>query len=349
MNILQIEDEPWDSGIAHYALTLSAQLRRLGHQVHFWGRVGSPLLDEARRSGLRALGLRRPWSRLRGLRAELRATGIELVNAHTGTGHALAAALAAGSGAALVRTRGDARPAAKHPLARLLARRTAAYIAANSAIARQLTAAFPGARVATVFQGIAAGPALPLPEEPVFGLLGRLDPVKGHETALQALALLRREHPEARLRVVGGAAQPRREALEARAKALGLEACVRFTGFVPDAAAELARCRVGVVASTGSEAVSRAALEWMAAGRPVAASRVGCLPDLVEEGATGFLFPPGDSAALTGVLARFLREPALAGRMGAAARRRYEERFSLERFGAETLKVYGKAIRSVPS
>jgi glycosyltransferase involved in cell wall biosynthesis len=52
---------------------------------------------------------------------------------------------------------------------------------------------------------------------------------------------------------------------------------------------------------------------------------------------------------LTGVLARFLREPALAGRMGAAARRRYEERFSLERFGAETLKVYGKAIRSVPS
>lgn len=349
MRILQIEDEPWDSGIAHYALTLSSQLQRLGHEVSFWGRAGSPLISAAQRAGLRARGLRRPWSSLHGLRAQVRAAGIELINAHTGSGHALAAALAAMTTVAVVRTRGDARPVAKHPLARLLARRTDAYIAANSAIARELAAAFWGSRVATVFQGIAAGPALPLPEDCVFGLLGRLDPVKGHETLLRAAALLKKDHPAIRLRAVGGGAPLRRTQLESRARALGLEGCVEFTGFAADVPAELARCRVGVVASTGSEAVSRAALEWMAAGRPLVATAVGGLPDLVDEGVTGFLLPPGDPQSLARALARFLEQPALAERLGGAARRVFEERFSLERFGAETMKVYGQVLGHLPS
>jgi glycosyltransferase involved in cell wall biosynthesis len=349
MRILQIEDEPWDSGLAHYALTLSAELQRLGQEVHFWGRAGSPLLDTAARAGLRVRGLDRPWSGLHRLRAQVRAAGIELINAHTGGSHALAAALAAMMRVAVVRTRGDARPAAKHPLAQLLARRTDAYIAANSAIARELAAAFPGCAVATVFQGIAAGPALPLPADCVFGLLGRLDPVKGHETLLQAAALVKKDHPAARWRAMGGGTPQRREQLESRARALGLEGCVEFTGFVADVPAELARCRVGVVASIGSEAVSRAALEWMAAGRPLAAAAVGCLPDLVEEGQTGLLVPPGDPQALARALARFLEQPSLAGRMGGAARRVFEERFSRERFGAETMKVYERTLARLSS
>ncbi len=349
MKILHIEDEPWDSGIAHYALTLCAQLARLGHEVHFWGRRGSPLVRAAERAGLRTRGLRRPWASLHRLRASLRTAGIELINAHTGSGHALAAALAALTRVAVVRTRGDARPAAKHPLARLLARRTHAFIAANSVIARELASAFPWARVATVFQGIAAGPALPLPGFPVFGLLGRLDPVKGHDDFLKAAALTRAAHPAASFRAVGGGAPLRRSQLEGRAKSLGLQGSCVFAGFAADVPAELARCRVGVVASVGSEAVSRAALEWMAAGRPVVATSVGCLPDLVEDGVNGFLVPPADPAALARAMRRFLAEPALAERLGAAARRRFEERYSLERFADETLKVYGQFIRPVPS
>jgi glycosyltransferase involved in cell wall biosynthesis len=345
VRILQIEDEPWDSGIAHYALTLSAELQRLGHEVHFWGRAGSSLLASAQRAGLRARGLRRPWSSLHCLRAQVRAAGIELINAHTGGGHALAAALAALTNVAVVRTRGDARPAAKHPLARLLARRTSGFIAANSAIGRELAAAFPGCEVATVFQGIAAGPALPLPEDCVFGLLGRLDPVKGHETMMEAAALIRGDHPEARFRAVGAGAPQRRAQLEGRARRLGLDDGVwEFAGFMEDVPAELARCRVGVVASTGSEAVSRAALEWMAAGRPLVAAAVGCLPDLVAEGETGFLVPPGDPKAMAQALGRFLREPPLAARLGAAGRRRFESRFSLKQFGDETMKFYGKIL-----
>jgi glycosyltransferase involved in cell wall biosynthesis len=272
-----------------------------------------------------------------------------MINAHTGSAHALAAALAAMTTIAVVRSRGDTRPTARHPLARLLARRTDAYIAANSAIAKDLAATFWGSRVATVFQGIQAGPALPLPKDPVFGLLGRLDPVKGHESMLGAAALLRPAHPEARWRAVGRGSPQRREQLESRARALGLAGSVDFTGYVHDVTEELARCRIGIVASTASEAVSRAALEWMAAGRPLVAAAVGCLPDLVEEGVTGFLVPPGDPQALARAAAKFLEQPALAERLSAAARRAFEERFSLERFGAETLKVYGQILGHIPS
>ncbi len=344
MRILHIEDEPWDSGIAHYALTLAAELRRRGHEAHFWGRAGSPLLDLAARAGLRTRALRRPWTGLHGLRGRVRELGIELIDAHTGNSHALAAALAAFTGIAVVRTRGDARRAAKHPLARLLAKRTQAFIAANSCIHRELSEAFPGARIVTVFQGIAAGPALPLTEAPVFGILGRLDPVKGHETFLDAAARVLAEHPAARFEVIGGGPAERCAFLEHRAGKLGLgEVCV-FRGHVADVPAAQARCRVGVVASLGSEAVSRAALEWMAAGRPVVASSVGCLPDLVADGETGFLVPPGDAEALSEALCRFLRAPDLAARLGAQGRKRFEDLFSLRRFGDETERVYKEAL-----
>jgi len=89
-------------------------------------------------------------------------------------------------------------------------------------------------------------------------------------------------------------------------------------------------------------------LEWMAAGRPVVASRVGCLPDLVADAETGFIVPPGDPGALAQALARFLREPGLAERLGAEARRRFEERFSLKRFVDNTERLYGEILGRFP-
>jgi glycosyltransferase involved in cell wall biosynthesis len=214
VRLLQIEDEPWDSGLAHYALTLSAELARRGHEVNFWGRPHSPLLEQARAAGLRAQAVSRPWTRLPALRSRVGELGIELINAHTGSAHSLAAALAAFTPVPVVRTRGDARAAARHALARLLAGRTNAFIAANSAIRDELTRNFPGVRVELIAQGIAAGPALPMPREPSFGLLGRLDPVKGHEILMSAAAALRPRYPSARFLAVGGGASARRASLE---------------------------------------------------------------------------------------------------------------------------------------
>ncbi len=343
MNILHVSDEPWDSGIAHYALSLAGEQSRRGHRVRLWCRPDSPPGAAARRQGLEVRDLTRPWLSLGDLRGEVRSRGIQVINAHTGTGHSLAAAAAAGLPVAVVRTRGDARPAEAHALARALARRTAAFIAANTGIRRDLEASFPGARVELIFQGIGSGGAAPEAAEPAVGLVGRLDPVKGHEDFIAAAARVSARHPEARFHAAGGG--PAERLTELRALAAGR---VEFHGFIPDVSEFMARCRVGVVASTGSEAVSRAALEWMSRGRPVVATSVGCLPDLVEEGRTGRLVPPGSPEALASALGALLADPARAREMGRAGRARFERLFSLERFVDNTETLYHDLLDHLP-
>jgi glycosyltransferase involved in cell wall biosynthesis len=91
-----------------------------------------------------------------------------------------------------------------------------------------------------------------------------------------------------------------------------------------------------------------ACLEAMAHGVPVVATGVGGLLDLVADGETGLVVPPGDVRALRAALERLLVDPELRRRMGGAARRRARERFSWERFGELTLEAYERALERPP-
>ncbi len=346
IRVVHIEDEPWDSGIAHYAVTLAAEQKRRGWYVEFWGLIGAPPLEAAAAAGVPPRGFygtTQMWLKLPLLRRVLRERGVQVLDAHTGSAHTLALALAAGSSIAVVRTRGDARPPGAGRLARFAAGRTAAYIGANYALTQDLRAAFPGSRVSMVPQGV-EGPASapPLPAAPVAGMLARLDPVKGHDHLIDAAALLKPRWPA--LKVVCAGQGQLRERLTWQLKPAGLDRVVEFPGYVADKWAFLASCRVGVVASIGSEAVSRATLEWMAAGRPVVATRVGGIPDLVLHEATGLLVPPGDTAALAEALESLLKDPAKAEALGRAARERWRQYFSPEPFFAATAKAYHEAL-----
>lgn len=346
LSVVHLEDESWDSGIAHYALTLATLQKARGWNVEFWGLDGGAPLKAAAAAGLACRGFDgalAPWLRLRVLRGALASRGVSVLNAHTGSSHTLALALAAGTDVRVVRTRGDARPAKGGPFAGLIASRTAAFIGANSALSASLSAAYPSALVRHVPQGV-PGPQQPppLPAAPVVGLLGRLDPVKGHDVLLDAVAALQGSVPG--LKAVCAGEGQLRDRLRWQLKPAGLEGVVELPGFVPDKWGYIASCRVGVVASTGSEAVSRAALEWMAAGRPVVASAVGGLPDLVEHGVTGLLTEPGDSKSLAQALAYVLADPKRAHDYGAAGRARWKAFFSPDPFFAATEAAYHEAL-----
>ncbi|HVO33600.1 MAG TPA: glycosyltransferase, partial [Elusimicrobiota bacterium] len=108
MNILQMLDIPWDSGLAHYALILAQALKREGHAVYFSAIPGDKPWAKAHRLGLRTV----PLSTVKGLtalRGFLKKHEIDLLNAHTGSTHSLAVASALGQKVAVVRTRSDAR------------------------------------------------------------------------------------------------------------------------------------------------------------------------------------------------------------------------------------------------
>ncbi|MFO7260063.1 MAG: glycosyltransferase family 4 protein [bacterium] len=164
----------------------------------------------------------------------------------------------------------------------------------------------------------------------------RLFPKNGVEYFIRAMPLLRRELDVEALIVGDGPERPR---LEALARELGVADAIRFLGARPNTEmpALYAEADVAVFPSL-MEATSVAALEAMSCGRPVAASRVGGLPEIVDE-EVGTLFRPADPEDLAARLAALLRDADLA-KLGRRARDRVVQRWSLERLARRHQEIY---------
>ena len=175
---------------------------------------------------------------------------------------------------------------------------------------------------------------------PLIGAIGNLEARKGFCVLFKAFRILAARHPDARLVVIGASAEPEEEeALKALACDPVLCGRAALAGHLPRAWRFAAAFDVCVVPSLRGESFGLLALDAMLAGRPVVASRVGGLPEIVEDSVTGLLVPPGDAAALAAALERALSDPELARRLGSAGRRRANELFSAQRMAAEYREV----------
>jgi glycosyltransferase involved in cell wall biosynthesis len=172
--------------------------------------------------------------------------------------------------------------------------------------------------------------------------VGRLDPVKGAALLLDAFAAARGRHPEARLEIVGDG--PERPALETRARALGLGRSLRFLGYLSQDAVARKLEEVDIlVLPSFAEGVPVVLMEAMASRIPVIASRVAGVPELVEDGVSGFLVPPGDVAGLTERLQRLLGDPDLCARMGAAGRAKVAAEFAVAAEAGKLAELFAGA------
>jgi glycosyltransferase involved in cell wall biosynthesis len=204
-------------------------------------------------------------------------------------------------------------------LKRAISARLDDHIAVSSASARQVEthAGLPAGSVATIPNGV---PIVDHPSSPrlasrfTIGAVGRLDPQKGFDVAVDALVAV----PDAALVIVGEG--PEREGLERRAESAGVGGRVVFTGHRPDARALLPAFDVVVVPSR-FEGAPLVVIEAMQAGVPVVASDVGGTPELIRDGETGILVPPDDPDALAEALQRVRDDAALGARLATAARR----------------------------
>ncbi len=179
------------------------------------------------------------------------------------------------------------------------------------------------------------------PSDPLVGVVARLAPQKGHHTLLQAMARVVESLPSARLLCVGDG--PLRDELRREASRLGLERTALFVGQRADIPDLVAAMDV-VVLNSEWEGLPNAIVEAMAASRPVVATRVGGIPEIVVDGDTGLLVPPADPTAVAGALLTLLREPEMAAAMGRRGRARVEEHFSLERMVADTEAIYERLL-----
>ncbi len=181
------------------------------------------------------------------------------------------------------------------------------------------------------------------PDAPLVAVVGRLVPDKGHRDALQAFASVVREIPEARMVVVGDG-KLRRPLEDAAAETLPAGSVV-FSGFRSDVPAVLDAADVLLVTSY-REGSPHSVLEAMVAGTPVVATSVAGIPEMIEDGRSGWLVRPGAADEAASAVLRVLRDPSAAFAAADAARRRVVERFGLSRMIDETEKCFEKAVEA---
>ncbi|MFA6434799.1 MAG: glycosyltransferase family 4 protein [Elusimicrobiales bacterium] len=347
MKILNLIDIPWHSALAAYAFDQSSALADRGHKIYFAAPENSASAAFARAKKF-PLTLIPPRKNHLLLGAVLRLKklimdeNIDVINAHTGKAQTMAwlLSLVCAKPPALIRTKADA----KHPSNSFALGKTAAIIAGSGVIKERYAAAgVDPSKVTVVYQGIAPRPEAP--KEPSFplkvGILGRLDPVKGHACFIEAAARVLGRISSVEFLIAGREEDIKYAALKALAEKLGIADSVNYLGHVADPARFARSCDIGVITSLSSEAVSRAALDWLEAGRPLLATAVGSLPEFV---APGYLVPPQNPAMLAEALCSLLRSPGKRLEAGAENRARALKDFSPARFAENTEAVF-KAAR----
>lgn len=236
---------------------------------------------------------------------------------------------------------------------RLVGRLVDQYVAVSEANARYLVEekGIPGRKVAVIrngcdtrrFDAHREAPAglrtgLGLASgDPVVVVLGRLEPQKGHAVLLEAVPEVLRQFPGLRVLCLGDGLL--RQELEARTVAMGLTATVRFLGRQADVAAWLALADFTVLPSL-YEGLPLAAIESLAAGRPVVATAVDGTPEVVRDGMTGLTVPAGNAPALARAMCLLLADPDKRRQMGLAGRRLVVEQFDARYQVRQTEDLY---------
>lgn len=364
LTVVHLVANRWWTGSAEPVLRLVLALRARGHRALLGLAGGDRFEVKAREAGVEPLagvsldvksGPLAIAADARRLRALVVREGVDVVHTHHSHDHWLGWW---GRGrAALVRSFHNERAVRTGWPDTALYRHSDALVAVSRRIEERLRAmGVPTERLAqshgvvdvTRFAPDPAGAAkireeLSVGDAPLIGCVSRLAAGRGHEVLLEAFRHILGRRPEARLLLVGKG--ERRDALVDLVSRLGLARQALFTGYRDsDLPAVLTALDVFVLLGAGSDDSCRAALEAMAAGRPVVGTRVGALPDSVVHGETGLLLEGRSPGELAAALERLLENPTERRAMGEAGRRRAVALFAPEPHAEGMEALYHEAL-----
>jgi glycosyltransferase involved in cell wall biosynthesis len=362
MRPLTILHTEWSQGwggqeirILDEATALAAQ----GHRLLIATKPDCKIFAKARAAGLatREISMRRAFD-LRGirqLRALIRSEHVHIVNTHSSVDSWLATLAVQGTPAKLVRTRHLSAPVPRHPF-NIVYRLADGVVTTGEFVRQQLitrNGLDPG-KIVSIPTGVdvqhftprpadlAAKAALGLPAaSPVISIVGILRHLKRHDLFLDAAQRLQQRQPPVRFLIVGDG--PQRSRIEEQIRQRNLTGCVTMAGYCADVRSIYSFSDV-VVLCSDAEGVPQTIAQALAMARPVVATNVGGVSELVENERTGLLIAAGKAGVLAESIARFLDEPAFGRECGTRGRDHICRSLSRERMIERTLELYEKLL-----
>jgi len=377
LRVLEMIDKPFLGGGQMHLLALAGGLDKVRFDVAVASMPGGALETEAAKAGLLfwpvPLRKRLSGESIREIARLLRANEIDILHTHGGVAGLFGRRAAARAGTSVVvhtlhgiHYLHYRNPVLKYLLVldeRRLARRTDAVIFVSEADfdRGERWRLVPRSRMRLIRNGVPPDPGADLEilrrrdelraalklAPPVVGAVSRLHRQKGVIHFLRAAPAILRRRPDAKIVIVGGGPLEREvRRLAARA---GLDRQVLILGERPDARDLLSLFDVFVLPSLW-EGLPLVLIEAASLGKPIVASIIDGVREVLRDGETGLLVPPAKPAELAAAVVRLLEDPDLAARLGAAARREIPPRFTLERMVGDTQNLYLElASAKIPS
>lgn len=359
MRILHVDlGTKWRGG-QQQALLLAQGLASLGHEQRLLLPASSPLFERARAAGLDVTAVARSASRLRtaaAIRSLLRRERFDILHLHEAHAHTAAWLARPPRSVRRVVARRVAYLASRDPITQAKYRRGAdRFIAVSEFVRRSLVASsVPAEKAEVVYDGIEI-PALPTSAERrqarsgfgfgeddvVIGCVGYLLPEKGQDRLVEAMALIAREFPRARLLLAGDG--PLREKIRGLVQKLRLAERVHLTGFLTDVAQAYRALDLFVFPSL-AEPLGSSLLVAMAYGLPVVSVNAGAVPEVIEPERSGLLVAGAEPEILAEGMRRLLRDRAGWTKLGEAARARVQAKFAAAIMVANTERVYRSVL-----
>jgi glycosyltransferase involved in cell wall biosynthesis len=368
LRVLHIVSDSNIGGAGRLLLNFLAYYDRSRLQVYVLCPAGS-LLEErcAANPGVTVLALPelppdqsfapgRLWKQIPAIIKVIRKYGINVAHTHASFAGRLAAKMSGGICVIYTRHRLEADGAGvRSRLFSLVDRYTCDRVVAVSQAVREdlIRQGVDDRKIALIYNGIDLSkfqPALTgrrsVDQEPVIGLVGRLEPEKGHRCFLEAAQILLQQHGDCRFQIVGeGSLQ---QDLRDFAWQLGIAGQVEFLGLRDDIPELLSRMSVVALPSL-SEAFSLSLVEAMSMGKPCVASNIGGIKEILADRENGLLVEPGQPRVLAAGIAWLLEHPGEARRMGEAAARTAAERFDARVMTEQLTRLYAECVQEKAS
>lgn len=357
MKIVHVVSSLQVGGMEQFVVRIAGAQRQAGHQASVLALQSGPLMETACQQGI-------PVSTLQGLPKPLRVAAAaklflmqrpDIIHGHNQTSLHYSVLGKRFCGAPVVMTNhGQGQGSARTPSADEWAQ-TDSIVTVSDAVADRMDRAQLGSKICTIYNGVQfAKPQrtrgqvrqeLGIPEDRVVGVMvARVDHLKGHENLVNALGSLRHKDLLLTVLIVGDGA--RRSEREQQATSLGLgPEQIRFLGFRSDIPDLLGASDFFLLPSL-TEGLPLSVLEAMSQGRPVIATRVGGIPELVTHDQHGLLIESQDEPALAAAIESLVAQPEKRVALGTAGRQRTEASFTFEKMLAEYDDLY-RSLKTV--